>query len=640
MLAAAMLITVFPFSAAAEEGEDKKDITIQWGQVTQESSDKAAVTLSAGLSVDSEVQSATVNIKLTEEEALATTFSEDSVIKLLSPEDQLALLNDGITPITEEEADDDEPEEPVVVEEETDDDKAEESDTTNGQDETDVDETDESGDDVVQDEAGADDPEGSDVVDEGEETAVEETEDSITDSGEEEADNDDPEGSDADAGQDEAGADDPEGSGDDVVQDETGADDPEEPVSETTLISLDQSKTAQMADSEQYWLLTFTLSQPEEETTDPTIADEGTDPAAPAASGEGTESAVSADTAAVQEGEASDPRKVTANLTFTLPEGATEGLTIDIATTDIEITAKHANGEDVTSASFDIQPLELTLEPEPVPTFPESDQSATIPASGAIPDLSYTLSLDGVEDIDYWLQLTLPEGLALPAGTPTAEETANGTNIVMSAARTAEDGQTDQPEDNVLATVTGLPEGVEINDISVGENTEGQSTLTFHLEQQAQEETSNEESESPLSAIATALFRSADTVTITINGDKLQRSTANEIEGAATLALYDVDPSEEAATLLGSSTISITAAQLETNGTINIDGTTNFTRSVIWVDGAEAGGRLDEDEFEQALYDAGSFTLTELNNEGNPIENGATDYDISTDTLYRWFGKP
>lgn len=73
MLAAAMLITVFPFSAAAEEGEDKKDITIQWGQVTQESSDKAAVTLSAGLSVDSEVQSATVNIKLTEEEKSALT---------------------------------------------------------------------------------------------------------------------------------------------------------------------------------------------------------------------------------------------------------------------------------------------------------------------------------------------------------------------------------------------------------------------------------------------------------------------------------------------------------------------------------------------------------------------------------------
>ena len=73
MLAAAMLITVFPFSAAAEEGEDKKDITIQWGQVTQESSDKAAVTLSAGLSADSEVQSATVNIKLTEEEKSALT---------------------------------------------------------------------------------------------------------------------------------------------------------------------------------------------------------------------------------------------------------------------------------------------------------------------------------------------------------------------------------------------------------------------------------------------------------------------------------------------------------------------------------------------------------------------------------------
>ena len=591
MLAAAMLITVFPFSAAAEEGEDKKDITIQWEQVTQEPSDKAAVTLSASLDADSEVQSATVNIKLSAEEAgaLTTTFSEDSAVKLLSPEDQLALLNDGITPITEEEADDDEPEEPAVVEEETDDNKAEESDTTNGQDETDVDETDESGDDVVQDEAGADDPEGSD---------------------------------------------------DDVVQDETGADDPEEPVSETTLISLDQSKTAQMADSEQYWLLTFTLSQPEEETTDPTIADEGTDPAAPAASGEGTESAVPADTAAVQEGEASDPRKVTANLTFTLPEGARENLKIEITADDISITAKDADGEDVTSASFDIQPLELTLEAEPVPTISAPTESVTIPASGAIPDLSYTLSLDGVEDIDYWLQLTLPEGLALPAGTPTAEETANGTNIVMSAARTAEDGQTDQPEDNILVTVTGLPEGMEINDISVSENTEGQSTLTFHLEQQAQEETSNEESESLLSAIATALFRSADTVTITINGDKLQRSTANEIEGAATLALYDVDPSEEAATLLGSSTISITAAQLETNGTINIDGTTNFTRSVIWVDGAEAGGRLDEDEFEQALYDAGSFTLTELNNEGNPIENGATDYDISTDTLYRWFGKP
>ena len=73
MLAAAMLITVFPFSAAAEEGEEKKDITIQWGQVTQESSDKAAVTLSAGLSADSEVQSATVNIKLTEEEKSALT---------------------------------------------------------------------------------------------------------------------------------------------------------------------------------------------------------------------------------------------------------------------------------------------------------------------------------------------------------------------------------------------------------------------------------------------------------------------------------------------------------------------------------------------------------------------------------------
>ena len=625
MLAAAMLITVFPFSAAAEEGEEKKDITIQWEQVTQEPSDKAAVTLSAGLSVDSEVQSATVNIKLSAEEAgaLTTTFSEDSAVKLLSPEDQLALLNDGITPITEEEADDDEPEEPAVVEEETDDNKAEESDTTNGQDETDVDETDESGDDVVQDEAGADDPEGSDVVDEGEETAVEETEDSITDSGEEEADNDDPEGSDADAGQDEAGADDPEGSGDDVVQDETGADDPEEPVSETTLISLDQSKTAQMADSESYWLLTFTLSQPEDVAT------------APAATSEETAPSARTD---VEEGETTDPSKVKADLTFTLPEGARENLKIEITADDISITAKDADGEDVTSASFDIQPLELTLEPEPVPTFPESDQSATIPASGAIPDLSYTLSLDGVEDIDYWLQLTLPEGLALPAGTPTAEETANGTNIVMSAARTAEDGQTDQPEDNILVTVTGLPEGMEINDISVSENTEGQSTLTFHLEQQAQEETSNEESESLLSAIATALFRSADTVTITINGDKLQRSTANEIEGAATLALYDGDPSEEAATLLGSSTISITAAQLETNGTINIDGTTNFTRSVIWVDGAEAGGRLDADEFEQALYDAGSFTLTELNNEGNPIENGATDYDISTDTLYRWFG--
>lgn len=73
MLAAAMLITVFPFSAAAEEGEEKKDITIQWEQVTQEPSDKAAVTLSAGLSADSEVQSATVNIKLTEEEKSALT---------------------------------------------------------------------------------------------------------------------------------------------------------------------------------------------------------------------------------------------------------------------------------------------------------------------------------------------------------------------------------------------------------------------------------------------------------------------------------------------------------------------------------------------------------------------------------------
>ena len=177
------------------------------------------------------------------------------------------------------------------------------------------------------------------------------------------------------------------GSDADAGQDEAGADDPEEPVSETTLISLDQSKTAQMADSESYWLLTFTLSQPEDVVT------------APAAASEETAPSVRTD---VEEGETTDPSKVKADLTFTLPEGATEGLTIDIATTDIKITAKHANGEDVTSASFDIQPLELTLEPEPVPTFPESDQSATIPASGAIPDLSYTLSLDGVEDIDYW----------------------------------------------------------------------------------------------------------------------------------------------------------------------------------------------------------------------------------------------
>ncbi|MBS6641249.1 MAG: Cna B-type domain-containing protein [Clostridiaceae bacterium] len=574
MLAAAMLITVFPFSAAAEEGEEKKDITIQWEQVTQEPSDKAAVTLSAGLSADSVVQSATVNIKLTEKEALATTFSEDSVIKLLSPKDQLALLNDGITPITEEEADDDEPEEPAVVEEETDDNKAEESDTTNGQDETDVDETDESGDDVVQDEAGADDPEGSDVVDEGEETAVEETEDSITDSGEEEADNDDPEGSDADAGQDDA-----------------GADDPEEPVSETTLISLDQSKTAQMADSEQYWLLTFTLSQPEDVATAPAAASEETAPSA---------------RTDVEEGETTDPSKVKADLTFTLPEGARENLKIEITADDISITAKDANGEDVTSASFDIQPLELTLEPEPVPTFPESDQSATIPASGAIPDLSYTLSLDGVEDIDYWLQLTLPEGLALPAGTPTAEETANGTNIVMSAARTAEDGQTDQPEDNVLATVTGLPEGVEINDISVGED---RSTLTFHLFKEqtaAGEEGENEPS--TIERIVTALFRSADTVTITINGDKLQRSTANEIKGNATLALYDGDPSGDVEPL-NKTSIDITSEILQSEDEVVTDETEyrkEFRKTIIWVDGGEATGRPDMGEL---FLSFASFTL-------------------------------
>lgn len=621
MLAAAMLITVFPFSAAADSDQHAEtpsaDISVNWELQEETTEESAAVKLSASLDADSEVQSATVNIKLSAEEAgaLTTTFSEDSAVKLLSPEDQLALLNDGITPITEEEADDDEPEEPAVVEEETDDNKAEESDTTNGQDETNVDETDESGDDVVQDEAGADDPEGSDAVDEGEETAVEETEDSITDSGEEEADNDDPEGSDTDAGQDDAGADDPEGSGDDVVQNEAGADDPEEPVSETTLISLDQSKTAQMADSEQYWLLTFTLSQPEEETTNPTVADEGTDPAASAASGEATDPSAPAAAATIEEGETADPSKVTANLTFTLPEGATEGLTIDIATTDIEITATDESGNKVEEFTKDIDSLELTLEPEPVPTFPESDQSATIPASGAIPDLSYTLSLDGVEDIDYWLQLTLPEGLALPAGTPTAEETANGTNIVMSDARTAEDGQTAQPEDNVLATVTGLPEGVEINDISVGENTEGQSTLTFRLYKEPSTEEEEADEPNPIERIVTALFRSADAVTITLKGDKLQRSTANEIKGNATLALYDGAPSGDVEPL-NKTSIDITSEILQSEDEVVTDETEyreEFRKTIIWVDGGEATGRPDMKElflsFASFKLDGTTYTL-------------------------------
>ena len=78
MLAAAMLATMLPFSAAAEavqaltEGEPDIDIYVHWEpQGSAEGQNTKTVTLSAGIAETSTVQSATVEITLTAEEKTA-----------------------------------------------------------------------------------------------------------------------------------------------------------------------------------------------------------------------------------------------------------------------------------------------------------------------------------------------------------------------------------------------------------------------------------------------------------------------------------------------------------------------------------------------------------------------------------------
>ena len=78
MLAAAMLATMLPFSAAAEavqaltEGEPDIDIYVHWEpQGSAEGQNTKTVTLSAGIAENSNVQSATVEITLTAEEKTA-----------------------------------------------------------------------------------------------------------------------------------------------------------------------------------------------------------------------------------------------------------------------------------------------------------------------------------------------------------------------------------------------------------------------------------------------------------------------------------------------------------------------------------------------------------------------------------------
>ena len=80
MLAAAMLATMLPFSAAAEavqaltEGEPDIDIYVHWEpQESAGGQNTKTVTLSAGIAENSNVQSATVEITLTAEEKAALT---------------------------------------------------------------------------------------------------------------------------------------------------------------------------------------------------------------------------------------------------------------------------------------------------------------------------------------------------------------------------------------------------------------------------------------------------------------------------------------------------------------------------------------------------------------------------------------
>ena len=76
MLAAAMLATMLPFSAAAEAvqalTEGEPDIYVHWEpQGSAEGQNTKTVTLSAGIAETSTVQSATVEITLTAEEKAA-----------------------------------------------------------------------------------------------------------------------------------------------------------------------------------------------------------------------------------------------------------------------------------------------------------------------------------------------------------------------------------------------------------------------------------------------------------------------------------------------------------------------------------------------------------------------------------------
>ena len=78
MLAAAMLATMLPFSAAAEAvqalAEGEPDIYVHWEpQKSAEGQNTKTVTLSAGIAETSNVQSATVEITLTAEEKAALT---------------------------------------------------------------------------------------------------------------------------------------------------------------------------------------------------------------------------------------------------------------------------------------------------------------------------------------------------------------------------------------------------------------------------------------------------------------------------------------------------------------------------------------------------------------------------------------
>ena len=103
--------------------------------------------------------------------------------------------------------------------------------------------------------------------------------------------------------------------------------------------------------------------------------------------------------------------------------------------------------------------------------------------------------------------------------------------------------------------------------------------------------------------------------------------------------MYDGDPSGEGVSALSETSITIDSQPLETiEGNIQITYEESFAANVTWVDGAESGGRPTEQEFEEAVIAAGSFTLTKLNEDETPTDNKTT-YAITVASLYYCFGE-